>query len=103
MNGNCLKALVVGLGFSVLGLAGCSANLIATRGNSRSPDAPVNEKDLSGGIVKLDCGTTDLALVIQKCEEKGRDAMRNYCGGPFRITQNSGTLEGREATETVEH
>ena len=91
------------LAIVALSLTGCSAGIIDTRGNSRSPYAPVNEAELRGGIVKLDCGETVIAAILKKCEEDGEDLMRAFCGGDFQIMQKSPTLTGEVETEEVQH
>jgi hypothetical protein len=90
------------LGIAALSLTGCSAGIIDTRGNSRSPYAPVNETELRGGLVKLDCGKMVIAAILKKCEEDGEDLMRAFCGGDFQITQRSPTLTGEVETEEVQ-
>ena len=86
----------------VLGLSGCSANLIATRGTSKSLYAPVNEKDLSGGILKLDCGESDVQWILDECLKHGEADIKAYCQGPYRITKRAARLDGQtEADEKV--
>jgi hypothetical protein len=84
-----------------LALSGCSAGLIDMRGASKSAYAPVNEGDYSGGIVKLECGTTTILPILRSCEESGERMMHDFCGGAFHVAHKRGTLNGEVEYEEV--
>jgi hypothetical protein len=99
-----VKGVWVSLLFiAVLGLTGCSADFVATRGGSRSPYVPVNEKERLGGIIKLNCGESDFVPILEKCIAQAEEKIKTYCGGAYRITQKSGRLDGQMEHEEVEH
>jgi len=85
----------------LVGLAGCRADLIVARGKSESPFAPVNEKALSGGIVHLDCGKTDVLWILDQCVKHGEKKIEAYCQGPYRITKQTARLDGEVQETTV--
>jgi hypothetical protein len=66
-------------------LMGCSAKLVATRGDSKSAHAPVNEKSSRGGTVEY---RTDGFGRDAKREDAYRK-MHTFCGGPYAIVSEN--------------
>ena len=73
-------------------LSGCSASVVATRGNSTSQFAPTNEKTERGGTVKYLNQGYQFARSARR--EDAYKKMYTQCGGPYRITSEGPRAEG---------
>ena len=77
-----------------------TADMIATPGHSTSPYAPVNEKQLAGGIIKLHCAESDFAPIEKKilagCIKHAEKQIKDYCEGPYRIVKRAARLDGEQ-------
>lgn len=81
--------------FVLLLLTACSASMVRSAKPDLSPNAPVNESDRIGVIRYKNSG-----LFRGKRREDAYRQMRESCGGPYRIVNESETESGALAIAT---
>lgn len=85
----------IGVLFFMLLLSSCGAQMVTTRGFSKSEFAPTNETSMKGGSIKYLAQGAD--FVIRARREDSYKQMFETCNGPYEITSESTKSYGGSA------